>query len=95
MKEEISHDHNPDGGAFVLTQDGKRVAEMTYRRVSAAVVDIDHTFVDPSLRGQGVARRLLDAAVSWARGSNTKLSGSCSYVVAQFARDKSLRDVIA
>jgi predicted GNAT family acetyltransferase len=51
--------------------------------------------VHPSLRGGGVAGRLLDAAAAWARGSGTRLSASCSYVLARFARDPSLRDVQA
>ncbi|MHB0964643.1 MAG: GNAT family N-acetyltransferase, partial [Gemmatimonadaceae bacterium] len=48
-----------------------------------------------SLRGQGVARLLLDAAVRWARENHTKLSATCAYAAAQFARDPSLSDVLA
>ena len=66
---------------------------MTYRRLGATRILVDHTEVDPSLRGQGVARQLLDAAVSWARQTGTKISATCSYVVVQLARDKSLADV--
>jgi uncharacterized protein len=89
----IQHDEHGNSGVFHLDKEGARIAEMTYQRLGEGRILIDHTFVDPSLRGQGVARQLLDAVVAWARGSNTKISATCSYVVAQFARDKSLADV--
>lgn len=93
MDIQVEHLDRPDSGVFHLTRDGQRLAEMTYRRLGPSHVVIDHTFVDPSLRGGGVARQLLDAAVAWARASGTRLSATCSYVVLQFARDKSLQDV--
>jgi uncharacterized protein len=91
----ISHEEDGDDGIFFLERDGVRIAEMTYRRSSGSLILIDHTEVDPGLRGQGVARSLLDAAVAWARQTNTKISATCSYVTAQFARDATIRDVLA
>jgi len=52
-----------------------------------------HTEVGPRLQGRGVARRLLDAAVAWARETNTRLAATCPYAKAQFAKDASIRDV--
>jgi predicted GNAT family acetyltransferase len=49
--------------------------------------------VQVNLRGRGVARSLLDAAVAWARQSKTKISATCPYVIGQFARDPSIGDV--
>jgi predicted GNAT family acetyltransferase len=93
MSDVISHEESGARGMFVLERDGTRVAEMTYRRIGDTRILIDHTEVDVGLRGHGVARQLLDAAVAWARRTQTKISASCHYVVAQFARDQSLRDV--
>jgi uncharacterized protein len=95
MTGKITHSEDGGGGSFWLEQEGRRLAEMTYRRLGESHVLVDHTYVDPQLRGQGVARQLLDAMVAWARQSNTKLSATCSYVVVQFARDATLRDVQA
>ncbi|MFO7325224.1 MAG: GNAT family N-acetyltransferase [Pseudomonadota bacterium] len=95
MDAQVTHQARPGGGLFCIEEGGKRVAEMTYRRLGESHILIDHTFVDPALRGRGVARQLLDAAVAWARASRTRVSASCSYVVTQFARDPSLRDVQA
>jgi len=93
MADALTHSEQAGRGVFALDRDGRRVAEMTYRRLGDSRVQVDHTHVDPSLRGHGVARQLLDAAVAWARQTNTKLSATCSYVVVQFARDATLRDV--
>jgi predicted GNAT family acetyltransferase len=91
----ISHEEIGHRGAFFIARDGKRLAEMTYSRANEALVIIDHTEVDASLSGQGVARRLLDAAVAWARETDTKVMATCPYASAQFAKDPSIRDVLA
>lgn len=81
-------------GAFFLERDGKRVAELTYSRMNDEKVIIDHTEVDPALGGQGVGRQLLDAAVEWARETDTRFKVVCPFARAQFARDPSIRDVL-
>jgi uncharacterized protein len=94
MHASITHAEQGGLGVFALDKNGSRVAEMTYRRLGESRILVDHTHVDPALRGHGVARQLLDAAVAWARQTNTRISATCSYVVVQFARDASLRDVM-
>jgi predicted GNAT family acetyltransferase len=94
MAHPIAHEESSRGGAFLYTQDGKRVGELTYQRVNEKLVILDHTFVDESLRGQGLARELLDAIVAWARATQTKIRPACSYAVVVFARDKSIADVL-
>lgn len=95
MTQPIEHEEADHRGAFFIEQNGKRVAEMTYSRVNAALVIIDHTDVAASLGGQGVGRRLLDAAVDWARTTQTKILTTCPFAGAQFAKDPSIRDVHA
>lgn len=89
----ISHEERGQGGIFFIERDGARLAELTYQCTGVARVVIDHTYVDASLRGHGIARQLLDAAIAWARQTGTKVGATCSYVTVQFARDPSLRDV--
>ena len=91
----IAHEETDHRGAFFIKQDGKRLAEMTYSRVNAALIIIDHTEVAASLGGQGVGRRLLDAVVDWARETQTKILTTCPFAGAQFAKDPSIRDVHA
>ena len=82
-------------GAFVIERDGKRLAEMTYHVSRNGPTVIDHTEVSDELRGQGIARKLLDALVAWARASKIKIEPRCPYAKAQFEKDASIRDVLA
>jgi predicted GNAT family acetyltransferase len=90
---QIEHREESSRGAFVIERDGARIAEMTYSRVGPDQVIIDHTFVHEKLRGHGVARKLLDQAVAWARESGTKVRATCTYAKGQFEQDESLGDV--
>src|SRR3954467_9191763 len=89
----IVHEESNGHGAFFIERDGKRIAEQAYRRSDEHHVVIVHTEVDASLRGLGVARRLLDTLVSWARQSGRRVSATCPYAKSQFDSDASLRDV--
>src|SRR5678809_570316 len=91
---EIHHEEAADRGAFYIERDGRRIAEQAYLRRDPNHVVIVHTEVDPSLRGQGVARRLLDTLVAWARATGTKVSATCPYAKKEFERDPSLADVL-
>lgn len=42
---------------FMQDETGKTIAEITFPETSDGVYTIDHTFVDESLRGQGVATK--------------------------------------
>jgi predicted GNAT family acetyltransferase len=92
---EIAHAEADGRGAFFVEREGARLAEMTYTRAGDDLVIIDHTEVNPKLQGLGVARRLLDAAVAWARATKTRVMATCPYALAQFERDPSIRDVLA
>ena len=63
---------------FALDEQGKLVAEVTFP-VSEGVADIDHTFVDQSLRGQGVAGQLVQAALAQIRERGGTPAATCSY----------------
>jgi predicted GNAT family acetyltransferase len=81
-------------GAFFLQREGIRLAEMTYSRAGERLIIVDHTEVDDQLRGLGVARRLLDTLVTWARDTGTQVAATCPYAKGQFDKDPSIRDVV-
>ena len=60
---------------------GKLVAEITFPETAPGVFTIDHTFVDGSLRGQGVAPKLVQAAVDAIRSNGGEVRATCSYAV--------------
>ena len=62
-------------------EQGRMIAEIDFPEESTGVVNITHTFVDNSLRGQGIAGRI------------TVLS--CSYAVKWFDEHPEYADVLA
>ena len=58
---------------------GKVIAEITFPETESGIFCIDHTFVDDSLRGQGVAGKLVKMAVEEIQSRNGKVTATCSY----------------
>jgi len=94
MEYAIEHHDSGTKGAFFIQKDGQRIADMTYSRINASMIIVDHTDVDASLGGQGVGRKLLGALVQWARATDTKVVPLCPFAKAQFNKDESIRDVL-
>jgi predicted GNAT family acetyltransferase len=91
---QIDHTEQEGRGAFFISNEaGERVAEMTYAAYGDSAFNIDHTEVDPSLRGQGVAEELLDAAVRHARDNNLKIRATCRFALKKLQHGREYADV--
>ena len=90
----IEHEQHDAEGRFFIEQDGETLAFLHYAR-AGDVMKADHTFVSEKLRGQGVARKLLDATVEFARATDRRIEQVISYVVKAFERDPSLEQLRA
>lgn len=75
-------------------ENGKLLAEITFPFLSESAVNINHTFVDDSLRGQGIASKLVQAAADEIRKRNLKAHVSCSYAVKWFEKHTEYNDII-
>jgi hypothetical protein len=64
---------------FVLRIDGKRRGWLEFTRPEAGVLRIEYVEVAPELRGSGLARQLVEAAVTWAKETDQKVVPICSY----------------
>lgn len=85
-----------DGRVYSTDENGALLAEATFSRIDDDTVDIDHTYVTPSLRGNGVAADLLDAVARYLRGKGLKAIASCSYANAWLKRNReSYQDIIS
>lgn len=73
---------------------GETVAEVTFPAVGDTLVNLNHTFVDNSLRGQGVAGKLMEAAARQLREQNRKALLTCSYAVKWFEKHPEYADVV-
>ena len=70
------------------------IAVITFPKESEGIVTIDHTFVDESLRGQGIAGMLMEAAVTYFRKHKLRARPSCSYAVKWFEEHPDCHDVL-
>ena len=82
-----------ENGRIYAERDGKLIAEITFPEEDGVAV-IDHTFVDDSLRGQGVAGQLVRAAVDQIRGEHKQARAVCSYAKAWFERHPEEADLL-
>lgn len=78
-----------------VTEQGQMLAEVTFPEVEPGVVDINHTFVDDSLRGQGVADELLRRAVDAIAHNGERTRASCSYATHWFEKHPEHQDLLA
>lgn len=78
----------------VYTPDYLVVAEVTFPALDEQTVDVNHTFVDDVLRGQGVAGKLMEELVQDLRQSGRKAVLTCSYAVKWFENHPECKDVI-
>jgi hypothetical protein len=67
---------------------------MSYTVAGTRVI-IDHTDVDDRLRGSGAGKKLVQAAVEWARAENARLMPLCPFARSVFDRTPEYSDVLA
>jgi len=77
-----------------MEEGGKLLAEVVFDTLDKDTVSISRTFVDESLRGQGIAGQLLRAAYKEIKSQNKKAIPTCSYAVKWFVVNKEYRDII-
>jgi predicted GNAT family acetyltransferase len=67
---------------------------LDFRRPKAGVLQIDYVHVQPAARGSGLGRRLVEAAVQWARDEQLTVVPRCSYARSVIQGDPSMTDVL-
>jgi len=78
---------------YLENENGECIAEVTFPEVSNKKVNVNHTYVDRSLRGQGVADKLMTALAKDLRKNNIKATATCSYAVDWFEKHPDYEDV--
>lgn len=78
---------------YLENNEGKTIAEVTFPNSSDNVVNVDHTFVDQSLRGQGVAGKLMFALATELKNKNKKSVATCSYAIDWFKQHPEFNDI--
>ena len=92
---EIQRDEHGKKGAFYIDEDGEWIAEMTYFRSGENEITIDHTEIDPKLRGEGIGADLVAEAVKFARAEGLKIKATCPYAKKKLEESTDYADVLA
>jgi predicted GNAT family acetyltransferase len=80
---------------FKRDEGGEVVAEVTFPNLREGVVVINHTYVDDSLRGHGVAGELVEAAYDAIKAEGKKAVLTCPYAVKWFHDRPDKNDIVA
>lgn len=83
------------GRIFSEDSHGNIVAEVTFPQVNEKVIEINHTFVDSSLRGQGVASKLVEMVYDYAKENSLLIKPTCSYAVKWFEKNTQYSSILA
>lgn len=86
----VTREDGSDAHEFVLRVDGERLGSLDYTLPDATVMRIEYVEVAPELRGSGMGRQLVAAAVDWARESGRKVVPICGYARAVITRDPAM-----
>lgn len=81
-------------GRYVLRAADGSEAEMTFSKLGAHTIIIDHTLVPDAFRGQGVGLKLVERGVADARAAGKKIIPLCPFAAAQFKRHPEWADVL-
>lgn len=67
---------------------GKELGEVTFPERDGGVYVINHTYVDESLRGQGIASELVRRAVEEIERRGGRVEATCCYALLWLARNR-------
>ncbi|MDY0986759.1 Acetyltransferase (GNAT) family protein [Flavobacterium sp. ACN2] len=91
---EIQQINDTRKGYFEAIEDGKEAGKMTYTWAGDSKFIIDHTEVSPDFNGKGVGKKLVMAAVEYARNNNLKIIPLCPFAKSVFDKVEEIRDVL-
>ena len=80
---------------YIGESEENALARITFFPCGEDKIIIDHTYVSDALRGQGIAKKLLDKAVEYARCENKKIVPECSFVIKAMAQTEEYKDVLS
>ena len=81
----MSYQFEEEANRFVVKDaEGNEAGEVTYSRAVDGMLIIDHTGVDDTHRGQGLAEQIVDKVVEKAKKEDLKIMPLCPFAKKQF-----------
>lgn len=91
---EIKQTNYENKGFFKADDNGKEAGRMSYSWAGDTRFIIDHTELNPDYAGKGVGKKMLLAAVDYARTANVKILPLCPFAKSVFDKMPEIRDVL-
>ncbi|MFH6957829.1 GNAT family N-acetyltransferase [Flavobacterium aquidurense] len=91
---EIKQINDTRRGYFEAIEDEKQAGKMTYTWAGDSKFIIDHTEVNEVFNGKGVGKKLVMAAVEYARTNNLKIIPLCPFAKSVFDKVEEIHDVL-
>lgn len=79
---------------YAKDESGLLLAEVTFPARDDLRVDINHVYVDESLRGQGIASNLMLEAYNFIKSKNLKIVAKCPYAISWFKKHEEYQDIV-
>ncbi len=85
-----------NGRIYGVDENNELMAETIFVAKENGEVDIDHTYVNPVLRGQGTAGKMMEVVAEYLKQNGLKTSATCSYAHAWLKKHReSYADIIS
>lgn len=68
-----------DGRIYSVDENNELAAETTFVHQANGEVNVDYTYVNPMLRGQGIAGKMMEIVAEYFRKEGLKATATCSY----------------
>lgn len=80
---------------YIGEDENNPIAQITFKDKDENTIIADHTYVSEELRGQGIAGKLFNELISFAKEENKLIVPECSYVKAKMERSPELQKLIS
>lgn len=94
MNKQFKHLEEGAKGEFQLSINGEILAHMTYSRIDANNIIVDHTAVDPKAKGMGLGKAIVDELVHWAREHAQKILPLCPFAKGVIEQNNAYHDIL-
>lgn len=92
---EIKKEDNGKKGRFAIYEDDQFAGELTFTWAGDSKFIIDHTGIEDNYGGKGFGKKLVKAAVDFARKENKTIIPLCPFAKAVFDKTDDYNNVLA
>ncbi|MBS1753456.1 MAG: GNAT family N-acetyltransferase [Ferruginibacter sp.] len=85
---QIQQKQKDNKGTFYIEEGGITLAELVYTMANPQLMEIEHTEVSDTLRGQNIGYKLVHTAATFARENNIKILPLCPFAKAVMEKRK-------